>query len=245
MKLSINILTWNTWKTLHDTLHVLKNELKDIEHELIIVDNGSTDGCQDVATIKNKVNLGVSKGKNQGIDASKGDFIMMIDGDVVPVPNSIICLLEYMETHPDIEALGFYPDKWARNVGDYGLQAYCDKLDPVEVFKTGKGQGWCCYYGMYRRSCFDKGLRFDEKYGVGYGWEDVDFSNTMLKLGITQWVAGINSKTGKYLHKINSSISKDCLGDGISDRKAFERYMETSKERNRIYSEKWKEPILC
>lgn len=245
MKLSINILTWNTWSTLHQTLHVLANELKDVDSEVIIVDNGSTDGCQDFAKIKNPVNLGVSKGKNQGIEASKGDFIMMLDGDVVPVPNSIKCLLEYMETHPDIEALGFYPDKWTRNEGDYGLQDFCRKLDPVEPFKTGKGQGWCCYYGMYRRSCFDKGLRFDEKYGVGYGWEDVDFSETMRKMGIVQWVAGINSKTGKYLHKINSSHSKNCLGEGISDQRGYEKYQETYKIRGRYFSAKWKEPVPC
>lgn len=245
MKLSINILTWNTWSTLHETLHMLPEELKGIEAEIIIVDNGSKDGCQDVATIKNPVNLGVSKGKNQGIDASKGEYIMMLDGDVIPTRNSIRCLLEYMEAHPEIEALGFYGDKWARDKNYYGYQEYCHKLDPVEPYKAGRGQGWCCFYGMYRRSCFDKGLRFDETFGVGYGWEDADFSQTMLTLGIIQWVAGINMKTGKYLHMINSSHHKDCLGEGISNNRAYEVYQETSMKRGRIFSQKWNEALPC
>lgn len=234
MKLSVNILTWNTWKQLHDTLNILVTELEGIESEVIIVDNGSNDECKDAATIRNEKNLGISKGKNQGIDESIGEFIFMLDGDVVPVKNSIRCLLEYMQTHPEIEALGFYGDKWARDKTAYGLQEYCHKLDPIEEYRAGKGQGWCCFYGMYRRSCFDKGLRFDESFGVGYGWEDCDFAMTMEKLGIKQWVAGINFKCGKYLHAINSSIRN--MG--------YEKYMETSKDRGRKFSEKWKEPVL-
>jgi glycosyltransferase involved in cell wall biosynthesis len=220
---------------LHETIHVLATELVGIDSEVIIVDNGSTDGCQDAATIKNPVNLGISKGKNQGIDASTGEYIMMIDGDVVPVPNSIRCLMEYMEGHPDIDALGFYPDKWARNKTDFGLQEYCHKLDPVEEFITKDGPGWCCYYGMYRRSCFDKGLRFDENYGPGYGWEDCDFAMQMDKLGIKQWVAGINQKCGKYYHAINSSIR-------VMGMKAFS---DSTKIRDQYYKNKWFVPAYA
>ena len=237
--LSVNILTWNTFDTLHKTLHVLIDELKGLDAEVIIVDNGSKDGCQDFATIRNDKNLGISKGKNQGIEASQGEYIMMLDGDVVPVKNSIRCLLEYMQTHPDIDALGFYGDKWARNEGDYGLQEYCHKLDPVEEYKAGRKQGWCCFYGMYRKSIFDKGLRFDEGFGPGYGWEDCDFAYTMWSRGIKQWVAGINSKTGKYLHRINSSITKDCLGQGISANFALEKYNENLLKREAYMKTKW------
>ena len=208
---------------------MLPEELSGIDCEIIIVDNGSTDGCQNLATIKNKTNLGISVGKNQGIDASSGEYIMMIDGDVVPVKNSIRCLLFYMEEHPEIEALGFYPNKWITSISQYGYQEYCHKLDPVEEHKTSKGQGWCCFYGMYRRTCFEKGLRFDESMGPGYGWEDFDFAESMTKLGITQWVAGINEKNGKYLHEINSSIRN--MGQ--------EQYMKTSKERSEYFHNKW------
>lgn len=229
MKVSINILAWNTISTTSLAIDVLKKDLKDIEHEIIVVDQGSTDGCQDIATIKNAQNRGISVGKNQGIEASKGEYILMLDGDVVPVPNSVICLMNYMDEHPDIHALGMYPDKWVRSVHEYDYQEYCHKLDPVVPHITGKHQGWCCYYGMYRKKIFDEGLRFDEFFGPGYGWEDCDFANQMQERGIQQWVAGINHKCGKYLHKINSSIR--CMG--------YEKYMETSKDRGRHFSEKW------
>jgi glycosyltransferase involved in cell wall biosynthesis len=228
LKLSVNILAWNTFKTLHETIHILVNELKNINHEVIIVDNGSNDGCEKLATIRNEVNLGISKGKNQGINASRGEYIFLLDGDIVPVPNSIICLLEYMESHKDIDALGFRPDKFATSPNAFGVQKWCDKLDPiVEHF------GHCIYYGMYRRSVFERGAIMDEGYGVGYGWEDLDQYQTMKKLGIKQYSAGINSITGKYYHAINSSIR--VMG--------HDEYMRTCKERAEIYKQKWAEQL--
>ena len=230
MILSVNILTWNTINPLRATLKVLEQELEGIESEIIIVDNGSKDGCQDLATIKNPVNLGISKGKNQGVDASRGEFIMMVDGDVVPVPNSIRCLLAYMELNPECDAIGFLPDKFCQHPikegGHKCHEEYCEKLEPVKVHN-----GHCIYYGMYRRRVFDK-VRFDEQYGVGYGYEDLDSWMQMQQHGIIQYAAGINHLCGKYFHAINSSINnKDCLG--------FEEYMRTSMKRSQIFKKKW------
>ncbi len=231
LKLSVNILCWNTFKTLHDAVHVLANELKDIDHEVIIVDNGSNDGCEKLATIRNPINMGISHGKNQGIDASQGEYILLLDGDIVPVPNSVRCLLEYMETHPEIEALGFLPDKFGLSPTAFGVQTYCEKLDPVKEHK-----GHCIYYGLYRRTVFfnpdgTHRVRMDEDYGVGYGWEDLDSYQQMARLGIKQYAAGINSLTGKYYHAINSSIRQ--MG--------FEKYMETSLKRSQLFKKKWSE----
>lgn len=227
MKLSVNILTWNTIKTLKETLQILENELNRVQHEIIIVDNGSKDGCQELATIKNPVNVGISKGKNQGIEISKGDFILLLDGDVVPVPNSVTCLMQWLENNPDCMAIGMYPNKFSKQHNtEYNKsfhEEYCHKLEPVEEHK-----GHCIYYGMYRREVFDK-IRFDEAYGVGYGWEDLDSYMQMEQHGIKQYVAGINHKCGKYYHAINSSIPQ--LG--------FDKYMSTSLERSKIFKSKW------
>lgn len=226
MKISVNILTWNTINTLKSTLAILDKELTGIDSEVIIVDNGSTDGCQDLATIKNEKNLGISKGKNQGIDASSGDYIMLIDGDIVPVPNSIICLSNYLDATPDCFAIGFLPNKFATQRNKYGKEfheVWCEKLDPIEEHR-----GHCIYYGMYRREVFDK-IRFDESYGVGYGYEDLDSYMQMEKAGIKQWVAGINHKCGKYYHEVNSSIRQ--MG--------YDKYMSSSMQRSKIFKSKW------
>ena len=227
MLLSVNILTWNTFKVLHETIHMLVDELADISSEVIIVDNGSTDGCQDLATIKNKENLGISKGKNQGIDASKGEYIMLIDGDILPVRNSIVMLLEYMEEHRECDAIGFMPNKFCNvhnNEGHKGHEEYCHTLYNPRIHK-----GHCIYYGMYRRTVFERGARMDEGYGVGYGWEDLDQYEQMKELGIEQWVAGLNFECGKYYHAINSSIRN--MG--------MQMYMQTSLQRGEYFKKKW------
>jgi hypothetical protein len=124
----------------------------------------------------------------------------------------------------EIDALGFLPDKFALDKNGYGVQKWCEKLDPVREHK-----GHCIYYGMYRRTVFERGAMMDESYGVGYGWEDLDQYQTMKKLGIKQYAAGINSLTGKYWHQINSSIRQ--MG--------FEKYMETSLKRSQLFKSKW------
>lgn len=230
LKLSVNILTWNTWPTLKETLQVLVSELMDINSEVIIVDNGSTDGCQNAATIRNAENLGISKGKNQGIDASKGEYLLLLDGDVVPPRNSIKSLLAYMEAYPELDALGFFPNKWSnqRNVnGQVHHEEICRELVGIK-----QHDGHACYFGMYRRWMFDEGLRFDETFGPGYGYEDLDFWKQMDSRGIKQYFAHINHAGGKYFHAINSSIPQ--IG-----RMNYERQL---KERQRIFKDKW-EPV--
>lgn len=231
MMLSINILTWNNIDTIERILAVLNPEVyalneSGVKTEVIIVDNGSTDGSQDYANIKNKDNLGISKGKNQGIRASKGEFIMLIDGDLVPVRNSITCLLEYMVGNKEVMALGFYPNKFTnqKDREDFKyVEQYCMRLHEVKPHVCA-----CLFYGMYRREVFDKCM-MDESYGPGYGWEDHDFFMQMKTAGIIQYVCGINNAHGKYYHAINSSIRN--MGR--------EKFITSSKERNGYYSQKW------
>lgn len=224
MILSVNILTWNTFDTLLSTLKVLKNDLSHIEHEVIIVDNGSTDGCEVVATIKNDENLGISVGKNQGVDGSKGKFIMLLDGDLVPVPNSIPLLLQQIQTYSDIDAVGFRGNKWTDEKNK--AEEYCHTL-----FDCKPENSHCLFYGMFDRSVFDS-CRLDESYGPGYGYEDLDFWRQMNRAGIQQWFCGVNTHGGRYYHKINSSIRNM----GRSE------YIRTSKERHNFYKRKW---ALC
>lgn len=227
MKLSVNILTWNTYRTLLCGLNILREDLKAVDHEIIIVDNGSNDGCEKIATIKNEKNLGISKGKNQGIDASKGEYILLLDGDIVPVPNSVNCLLDYLENHKEVDALGFYPNKFTQQRNQHRAIFHEERCN--NLLEVVPHCSHCIYYGIYRRSVFDRGIRMDEAYGVGYGYEDLDLFMQMKAKKIEQYVCHINHKGGKYYHEINSSIRQ--MG--------YEKYMESSKERSKIFNDKW------
>lgn len=243
MKISINILTWNNKETIIDLLNNVKGDVADIEHEYIFIDNNSNDGTLDLISdwivrnlannfsfVRNSENLGISKGKNQGIDLSEGDYILMLDGDVMPVPNTIRLMAKWLDENKDKHAIGMYPNKFAleqNKGGQVHHEEYCKDL-----YKPVKFKCCCLYYGMFRRSIFKKGLRMNEKgeFGKpGYGWEDHDFYKRMQKAKVDQYVAHINNEKGKYYHKINSSIR--AMG--------HEKYKETSVIRNKQFKKEW------
>jgi glycosyltransferase involved in cell wall biosynthesis len=234
---SVNILTWNNAPTVGLALDNIESDLHGVEHEYIFVDNGSDDGTCDkirdwcmsnldsnFVYVFNPENRGISVGKNQGIDRSRGKYIFMCDGDVVPVLNSIKLLIEKMD-NSDIDALGMFPNKFATSPDM--AEPFCDNLTEPRKFKC-----CCLYYGMFRRSIFDNGLRMNEEgeFGKpGYGWEDHDFFMRMKKAGVDQYITGINKETGKYYHAINSSIR--AMGRN--------EYIRTSKLRDKQFKEIW------
>lgn len=92
MKLSIITLTYNNLEYTKKFIESLYKYTKDFE--LIIVDNGSTDGTveylqklPDIKAIFNNQNLGFSKGNNQGIDIAEGEFIGFLNNDILLYPN--------------------------------------------------------------------------------------------------------------------------------------------------------------
>jgi len=238
MKLSINILTFNNKDTIIKLLEAVKADVEGIKHEYIIVDNGSTDGtCGMINSwtrtylkdnfnfIQNKENFGISIGKNIGIDVSVGDYILMLDGDVVPVANSIPVLIKWLDDNPDKDAIGMLPNKFVTSP-DMAEQR-CEQL--IEV---GEHKCCCLFYGLFRRSIFDMGLRMCEEGEMGkpgYGWEDHDFYKRMREFGIKQYAGEINKYGGRYFHAINSSVR--AMG--------HEKYMESSRLRSKQFKEIW------
>jgi len=238
MKISVNILAWNNKDTILKLLEAVKADLEGIDHEYIIVDNGSTDGCDELIYtwvettkpfyyryIRNRENLGISVGKNTSINLSKGEYVLMLDGDIVPVPNSIIKMIEWMDDNPDKNAFGVLPNKFVTSPDM--AEKTCEKFIDVKEHKC-----CCLYYGIFRRSIFDNGLRMCEEGeigGPGYGWEDHDFYKRMQQAGVNQYTGEINKPGGRYFHAINSSIR--AMGHS--------KYIESSRLRAKQFHEVW------
>ena len=100
-KLSIIILSYNVKKLLLDCLASIP---RNKNWEIIVVDNASTDGSAKIANIRNKTNLGFAKANNIAIKKSKGEFILLLNPDMIVYPNSIETVLKYVESHPDVGA---------------------------------------------------------------------------------------------------------------------------------------------
>jgi GT2 family glycosyltransferase len=82
--------------------------------EIIVVDNGSTDGSQDfvksqfpsVKLIENQKNLGFGPGNNVGIKNATGDFVLFLNNDVLLDPDCIGILTTKMVQEEDIGVIG-------------------------------------------------------------------------------------------------------------------------------------------
>ncbi|MBU2578006.1 glycosyltransferase family 2 protein [Patescibacteria group bacterium] len=117
-KLSIIILSWNTKELLRQCIEsVISDQLsaarKKPATEIIVVDNGSTDGSieyiRELITIKlieNKENLGFSRGNNIGIKEAQGEYIMLLNSDTIVKEESIDKMIEYLDFHPEVDIVG-------------------------------------------------------------------------------------------------------------------------------------------
>ncbi len=94
MKLSIITLTYNKLEYTKKYIESLYKYTKDFE--LIIVDNGSTDGTVDyikslqkdnIKLIVNNENLGFSKGNNQGLEIATGEYLGFLNNDILLSPD--------------------------------------------------------------------------------------------------------------------------------------------------------------
>ena len=116
--LSIVIVNWNVRELLRRCLHSIMSSLQlpasNFQIETIVVDNASSDGSvamvegefPQVRLIANSENVGFTVGNNQGIAASQGRYILLLNPDTEIVGDTPTTMVEYMDHHPQVGALG-------------------------------------------------------------------------------------------------------------------------------------------
>ncbi|HPD60347.1 MAG TPA: glycosyltransferase family 2 protein [Thermodesulfobacteriota bacterium] len=112
-KISLVIVTWNSRPYIEKCLECLSNQTY-TNYEIIVVDNASLDSTIEylnqshshLTIIKNQKNLGFAKAGNQGIKASGGEFVLMLNPDVFPEPNFLEELLKFISQNSRYGAVG-------------------------------------------------------------------------------------------------------------------------------------------
>lgn len=118
MELSIIIVNWNTKTLVIDCIKSIVNSKPNLNYEIIVVDNGSTDGSLDelsllatktksvkIVVIANPKNVGYSKANNIGIKKAKGASVLLLNSDTLVKPNSIEALYNFSLTSKSIGAV--------------------------------------------------------------------------------------------------------------------------------------------
>ncbi|MFZ5916611.1 MAG: glycosyltransferase family 2 protein [Chloroflexota bacterium] len=115
--LSVVIVSWNVRHLLRECLASVRDSQKtspQMSIETIVVDNASTDGSAEmvrqdfaqVILIANTDNPGFTGGNNQGIVASRGRYVLLLNPDTRVLDDALARMVAYMEAHPAVGALG-------------------------------------------------------------------------------------------------------------------------------------------
>lgn len=139
--LSVVIPVLNEARCIRRTLDRLSAQ--DAVHEIVVVDNGSTDGTREIlgeyARVNPKVEVideserGVARARNTGFDKARGEFIARTDADTVVDADWAAVIRDQFVAHPGIAALTGITTYFDSPVGfflefGYWLQARRGKL---------------------------------------------------------------------------------------------------------------------
>ena len=111
---SIIIANWNAQDLLDQCLQSVYAAVSDLSCEVIVVDNGSTNGSAtmvqdrfpDVRLIRNQENRGFAQANNQGINISTGRYVLLLNSDTIVSPDAVEQMVRFMDAYPDLGALG-------------------------------------------------------------------------------------------------------------------------------------------
>lgn len=114
MKLSVIIVNYNVKHFVEQCLISAQKALKNVDGEIIVVDNHSMDGSVElirqkfpnIKLIASKKNLGFSKGNNLGIEQATGEYILLLNPDTLVEEDTFEKVISFMDNNHKAGGLG-------------------------------------------------------------------------------------------------------------------------------------------
>ncbi len=210
--LSIVIVNWNTREYLLGALRSIYEAPPHVTFEVVVADNDSSDSSAaavdaafpQVNLLANQENYGYARGNNQGIGASKGKYVLLLNPDVIVPPDGLDRAVSILERRSDVGALGAklispdgsvqrsvrgYPTPWAVLCEATGLS----RVFPRSVFFASYRMGWFDYgseaevdqpmgtFLLMPRRAFDEVGLLDEQFPIFFN--EVDWCYRARKAG--------------------------------------------------------------
>lgn len=194
MKLSVIIPSYNEEGNVKGIYEKLSQTLKNIDYELIYIDDGSKDKTflelEEIYKKDKKHVKAISFSRNfkkeaaiyAGLSHSSGEYTCIIDGDMQQNPKYLLEMLDFLEKNDDYEQVAMVMkkrrvDNFLMKVSKKAFYFLIDKISDVH-FESGASD-----FRMFRRCVLDAILSLPEK-------------NRFSK-GIFSWV-GFNTKYMEY-----------------------------------------------
>ncbi len=203
---SIIILTHNGIEHTEKCLASIETHTPE-PHELIIVDNGSTDGTLDylrdhisahdnIRVVANRTNRGFAAGNNQGLALARGEYVLLLNNDTIVTQGWLQRMLQVFKAHPDVGVVGPMSNyvsgpQLVRDVSYKGLEGL--ETFAVEWAQGHDGQsaeatrvvGFCL---LTRKEVITRIGGLDEQFGSG-NFEDDDFCIRAFQVGFRARIA--------------------------------------------------------
>src|SRR5258708_14111302 len=205
---------------------VLSNSAADIDFEIIIVDDASTDLTADllksygdrIRVVPHDVNQGFAISCNDAASIAYGEYLVFLNNDTIPQPGWLEALARYADMHPEAAVAGsklLFPNDTIQHAG----VAICEDGTPRHLYtgfpsdhpavnRSRRVQVVTGACFLIRRVDFERAYGFDTEFRNGY--EDVDLC---LRLG--ELVREIHYCHESVLYHFES-ISRD-IGHGHDD----------------------------
>jgi len=208
MDLSIIIVNFNVKNLLRGCLGSLERErrkTKKLEIEVLVVDNASTDDSSkmvkksfpQVKLTKNKTNLGFAKAVNQGIKRAKGEFILLLNPDIVVKENALKQIVSFAESRQSVGVVGgrllnpdgsgqpsvFHLSTFGGAIKEFWLgkkgtfQKYLPKVNKPQAVEAVSGAAM-----LIPKTIIKKIGLFDEHYFMYF--EDLDYCRRVKEAGL-------------------------------------------------------------
>lgn len=210
MILSIIIVNWNgkelTENCIESILLTSRDRIENNEYEIIVIDNGSTDGSieylksynRPVKLIINKQNTGYAPACNQGMKEASGNYVLLLGNDTVILDEALEKCVRFLDENSSCGAVGcklLNPDGSAQNNCKKfpkfinGFFTYLSlgnlnhdyDMDWFEYDETREVEQISTTFLMLRKNLLENIGYFDENYNILYN--DVDLCKRIWESG--------------------------------------------------------------
>jgi len=201
----VSIITpcWNKLEFTKQMMDSIELFTDDWPFELIIIDNGSTDGTKEFITksnykmngqyIRNEVNNGFAKANNQGVKVAKGNFLLFLNNDTIVTKGWLSTMMNVFSEEKAVGAVGarlVHPGRGTiqhagviEHVSGLPDHIYFNKPMDYPLANIRKPMfavtGACL---LTPKALYEELGGFDEQYWAG--WEDMDYCQKIHQAGM-------------------------------------------------------------
>jgi len=113
--ITVSIASYNTRELLRLCLASLRQVLDEANLQIIVADNGSTDGtlemlrneyANDVEVVETGGNVGYGRANNAAFEQARGRYFVALNSDTTVQPNALQTMMRFMDDHPEAGACG-------------------------------------------------------------------------------------------------------------------------------------------